>query len=26
MFFKGIGELKPFTNDYPAENAVVSFP
>jgi hypothetical protein len=26
MFFNGIGELKPFTDDYPAENAVVSFP
>ena len=26
MFFKGIGEKKPFTDDYPAENAVVSFP
>lgn len=26
MFFKGIGELKPFTDDYPAENAAVSFP
>jgi hypothetical protein len=26
MFFKGIGALKPFTDDYPAENAVVSFP
>ena len=26
MFFNGIGELKPFTDDYPAENAAVSFP
>ena len=26
MFFKGIGALKPFTNDYPAENAIVSLP
>jgi hypothetical protein len=26
MFFNGIGELKPFIDDYPAENAVVSFP
>jgi hypothetical protein len=26
MFFEHIGELKPFTNDYPAADAVVSFP
>jgi murein DD-endopeptidase MepM/ murein hydrolase activator NlpD len=26
MFFKGIGQPKPFTDDYPAENAIVSFP
>ena len=26
MFFTGIGQLKPFAGDYPAENAIVSFP
>ena len=26
MFFTGIGQLKPFADDYPAENAIVSFP